>query len=162
MGYVGYPTCRESTAYNHHGRPVVYPYRSAVTNPPDIGHSVLRMLLTDAVTGALARGGLKDCLDGAIARARLTGGSCSVFVFDIDHFKTVNDEPSPATSTGSESSTPTPAAPPPPKPPSSPAQSRTGSSSLPPRLAGIGPTGVLSGGFFGRVSCSAARRSSYT
>jgi diguanylate cyclase (GGDEF)-like protein len=62
-----------------------------VTVPPDIGRGVLRTLLTDPVTGALARGGLDGCLDGAIARARLTGCSCSVFVFDVDHFKTVND-----------------------------------------------------------------------
>ncbi|WP_186763071.1 diguanylate cyclase [Lentzea tibetensis] len=52
---------------------------------------MLRTLLTDAVTGALARGGLDGCLDGAIVRARRTGGCCSVFVFDVDHFKTVND-----------------------------------------------------------------------
>ena len=62
-----------------------------MTKPPDVGRGVLRALLTDAVTGALARGGLDDCLDGVIARARLTGGCCSVFLFDIDHFKTVND-----------------------------------------------------------------------
>ncbi len=62
-----------------------------MTKPPDVGHGVLHTLLTDAVTGALARGGLDDCVDGAVARARLTGGYCSIFVFDIDHFKTVND-----------------------------------------------------------------------
>ncbi|MEV6235509.1 diguanylate cyclase [Lentzea sp. NPDC051838] len=62
-----------------------------MTEPPDLDRGVLRTLLTDVVTGALARGGLNGCLDGAIARARLIGGCCSVFVFDVDHFKTVND-----------------------------------------------------------------------
>jgi diguanylate cyclase (GGDEF)-like protein len=62
-----------------------------VTDPPDLDRGVLRTLLTDVVTGALARGALIGCLDGAIARARLIGGCCSVFVFDVDHFKTVND-----------------------------------------------------------------------
>lgn len=62
-----------------------------MTNPPGIDRGVLRTLLTDVVTGALARGGLDGCLDGAIVRARRTGGCCSVFVFDVDHFKTVND-----------------------------------------------------------------------
>jgi len=62
-----------------------------VTNPPDTDGGVLGALLTDAVTGALARGGLDGCLDGAVERARLTGGCCSVFLFDIDHFKMVND-----------------------------------------------------------------------
>ncbi|HEU4425303.1 MAG TPA: diguanylate cyclase [Pilimelia sp.] len=62
-----------------------------MTNPRDLGRSVLGDLFTDPLTGALARGRLDGCLDGAIARAQLTGGYCSVFVFDIDHFKTVND-----------------------------------------------------------------------
>ncbi|MEU0878153.1 diguanylate cyclase [Lentzea sp. NPDC005914] len=62
-----------------------------MTDPPDLDRGVLRTLLTDVVTGALARGGLNGCLDGAIARARQIGGCCSVFVFDVDHFKTVND-----------------------------------------------------------------------
>lgn len=62
-----------------------------MTDPPDLDRGVLRTLLTDVVTGALARGGLNGCLDGAIARARAIGGCCSVFVFDVDHFKTVND-----------------------------------------------------------------------
>jgi diguanylate cyclase (GGDEF)-like protein len=62
-----------------------------VTNPPDFGRGVLGELFADPLTGALTRGGLDGCLDGAIARAQLTGGSCSVFVFDVDHFKTVND-----------------------------------------------------------------------
>jgi diguanylate cyclase (GGDEF)-like protein len=52
---------------------------------------VLGELLADPVTGALTRGGLDSCVDGAIERARLTGGYCSVAVFDVDHFKTVND-----------------------------------------------------------------------
>ncbi|SFQ99897.1 diguanylate cyclase (GGDEF) domain-containing protein [Lentzea waywayandensis] len=62
-----------------------------MTNPPGTDRGVLRTLFTDAVTGALARGGLDGCLDGAIVRARRTGGCCSAFVFDVDHFKTVND-----------------------------------------------------------------------
>jgi diguanylate cyclase (GGDEF)-like protein len=62
-----------------------------VTNPPDLGRGVLGELLADPLTGALTRGGLGGCVDGAIERARLTGGYCSVAVFDIDHFKTVND-----------------------------------------------------------------------
>ncbi|MFS8102642.1 diguanylate cyclase [Lentzea alba] len=62
-----------------------------MTDPPDLDRGVLRTLLTDVVTGALARRGLNGCLDGAIARARHIGGCCSVFVFDVDHFKTVND-----------------------------------------------------------------------
>ncbi|MCP2242232.1 diguanylate cyclase [Lentzea aerocolonigenes] len=62
-----------------------------MTDPPDLDRGVLRTLLTDVVTGALAREALIGCLDGAIARARLIGGCCSVFVFDVDHFKTVND-----------------------------------------------------------------------
>jgi len=62
-----------------------------VTNPPDLGRGVLSELFTDPLTGALMRGGLNGGLDGAIARARLTGSRCSVLIFDIDHFKTVND-----------------------------------------------------------------------
>jgi len=47
--------------------------------------------VTDPVTGALARSALGACLDGVIGRARRTNGSCSLFFFDLDHFKSIND-----------------------------------------------------------------------
>jgi len=46
---------------------------------------------TDPVTGALTRGELPAALADAVARAGRAGGSCSLFLFDVDHFKTVND-----------------------------------------------------------------------
>ncbi len=45
----------------------------------------------DAVTGVLPRSALQSRLDDAVAEARRSGGCCSVFLFDVDHFKTVND-----------------------------------------------------------------------
>jgi diguanylate cyclase (GGDEF)-like protein len=45
----------------------------------------------DAVTGAYPRTLLDECLTRELARARDTGGHCSLFLFDLDHFKSVND-----------------------------------------------------------------------
>jgi diguanylate cyclase (GGDEF)-like protein len=47
--------------------------------------------ITDAVTGALPRGELQGRLDAAVTDAQRANGCCSVFLFDVDHFKTVND-----------------------------------------------------------------------
>src|SRR5215831_16951635 len=47
--------------------------------------------VTDRLTGALTRRTLRACLHGAIADARRTNGSCSLFFFDVDHFKSIND-----------------------------------------------------------------------
>jgi diguanylate cyclase (GGDEF)-like protein len=59
--------------------------------PSGTDHGGFRVPITDPVTGALARDGLDACLEGAIAQAQRTGRCCSVFLFDVDHFKTVND-----------------------------------------------------------------------
>ncbi|HEX8344602.1 MAG TPA: diguanylate cyclase [Actinoplanes sp.] len=45
----------------------------------------------DIVTGAWSRAALQPRLSQEISRARRGGGSCSVFLFDVDFFKTVND-----------------------------------------------------------------------
>ncbi len=45
----------------------------------------------DPVTGVLPRAAMTRSLDEAIGRAERTGGSMSVFLFDVDFFKTVND-----------------------------------------------------------------------
>jgi diguanylate cyclase (GGDEF)-like protein len=47
--------------------------------------------ITDPVTGALVRGALQSELVDAVESAVRAGGSCSLFLFDVDHFKTVND-----------------------------------------------------------------------
>src|SRR5256885_15117489 len=47
--------------------------------------------IIDPVTGAYSRALLQRRLDGELARAGRTGGSCAVFLFDVDFFKTVND-----------------------------------------------------------------------
>jgi diguanylate cyclase (GGDEF)-like protein len=45
----------------------------------------------DIVTGAWSRSALQPRLTQEISRARRAGGPCSVFLFDVDYFKTVND-----------------------------------------------------------------------
>jgi diguanylate cyclase (GGDEF)-like protein len=45
----------------------------------------------DSLTGALNRGAFEQRLDGELARAQRTGTSLALVVFDVDHFKSIND-----------------------------------------------------------------------
>jgi diguanylate cyclase (GGDEF)-like protein len=49
------------------------------------------MSLRDALTGCFNRAHGLEALDGELRRARRSGRPVSVLMFDIDHFKTVND-----------------------------------------------------------------------
>ena len=52
----------------------------------------LRMLAShDSLTGALNRGAFEQRLDSELSRAQRTGTSLSLVVFDVDHFKSIND-----------------------------------------------------------------------
>jgi GGDEF domain-containing protein len=52
----------------------------------------LRMLAShDSLTGALNRGALEQSLESEIARAGRTSTSLALVVFDVDHFKSIND-----------------------------------------------------------------------
>ena len=52
----------------------------------------LRMLAShDSLTGALTRGAFEQRLDAELARAQRTGGPLALVVFDVDHFKAIND-----------------------------------------------------------------------
>jgi diguanylate cyclase (GGDEF)-like protein len=50
-----------------------------------------RLVVTDALTGALNRHGLMPPLQAAVAQAERHGRELSVVLFDLDHFKQVND-----------------------------------------------------------------------
>jgi diguanylate cyclase (GGDEF)-like protein len=45
----------------------------------------------DSLTGALNRGAFEQRLDAELARARRSGGELSLVIFDVDHFKAIND-----------------------------------------------------------------------
>ena len=47
--------------------------------------------LRDGLTGCFNRGHGLEALDGEMRRARRTGRPLSILMFDVDHFKTVND-----------------------------------------------------------------------
>jgi diguanylate cyclase (GGDEF)-like protein len=47
--------------------------------------------VTDALTGCLTRATLTRRLEALLAEASRTGGNCSMFLFDVDYFKSVND-----------------------------------------------------------------------
>ena len=47
--------------------------------------------MTDQLTGVLNRRGFFDRGITAVAHSRRTGGSSALIIFDIDHFKAVND-----------------------------------------------------------------------
>lgn len=51
-----------------------------------------RLSVTDALTGAVNRRGLLDGLQQQVDRARRSSRPLSVVMFDLDHFKRVNDE----------------------------------------------------------------------
>lgn len=51
----------------------------------------LRSSLTDALTGLYNFGYFMDCLDREIHRAQRYGGSVTLVMFDVDHFKAFND-----------------------------------------------------------------------
>src|SRR4051794_8887094 len=48
-------------------------------------------VITDAVTGAYHRALLRPRVESEMRRAAHGGGACSLFLFDVDYFKTVND-----------------------------------------------------------------------
>jgi diguanylate cyclase (GGDEF)-like protein len=52
----------------------------------------LRQLAShDSLTGALNRGAFEQRLDAELARSRRTGTPLALVVFDVDHFKSIND-----------------------------------------------------------------------
>ena len=50
-----------------------------------------RLMVTDALTGTLNRHGLMPQLARALAQSQRTGSPMSVVMFDLDHFKRIND-----------------------------------------------------------------------
>jgi diguanylate cyclase (GGDEF)-like protein len=52
---------------------------------------LLAQAITDPLTGAFNRRHMSICLTAAIERRRRTGESASLLLFDIDHFKRIND-----------------------------------------------------------------------
>jgi diguanylate cyclase (GGDEF)-like protein len=60
---------------------------TSVGGQPDGG---LR-LVTDALTGCGTRATLAGRLEALLSEASRTGGHCSMFLFDVDYFKSVND-----------------------------------------------------------------------
>jgi diguanylate cyclase (GGDEF)-like protein len=50
-----------------------------------------RLATHDALTGAVNRGGFYESAEKEIGTARRTGQSVSVILFDLDHFKNIND-----------------------------------------------------------------------
>jgi diguanylate cyclase (GGDEF)-like protein len=48
-------------------------------------------LIVDVLTGAVGRAGLVGCVDEAVVEADRAGVGCCLFLFDVDHFKSVND-----------------------------------------------------------------------
>ncbi len=55
-------------------------------------HELRERATRDPLTGALNRGAVLEALRLELSRARRPGGSVSVLLLDVDHFKRINDE----------------------------------------------------------------------
>jgi diguanylate cyclase (GGDEF)-like protein len=58
----------------------------------DLQRTLAAQAMTDPLTGAFNRRQLESCLSGAIERRNRTGEAASLALFDVDHFKQINDE----------------------------------------------------------------------
>lgn len=58
----------------------------------DLHHRLIEQTILDPLTGAYNRRHMDSCLDYAIERSRRLGASASLLLFDIDHFKRINDQ----------------------------------------------------------------------
>lgn len=58
----------------------------------DLQRELAAQAITDPLTGAFNRRQLESCLSGAIERRNRTGEPASLVLFDVDHFKQINDE----------------------------------------------------------------------
>jgi diguanylate cyclase (GGDEF)-like protein len=56
-----------------------------------VTESIHEQAQLDYLTGALNRRGIENALTAEIARTKRSGGSFSVLLIDVDHFKTIND-----------------------------------------------------------------------
>ena len=63
----------------------------AASRTVQLQQKLTRLALTDALTGVANRRAFMERLDGEVARAKRHGGTLSVVMLDIDHFKRVND-----------------------------------------------------------------------
>ena len=53
---------------------------------------LVEQAITDPLTGAFNRRHMDFCLDNAVARRARTGEPAALLLFDVDHFKRINDE----------------------------------------------------------------------
>lgn len=54
-------------------------------------HALWAQAHIDVLTGALTRRAFADDMERAVARNRRNGDACSLIMFDLDHFKKIND-----------------------------------------------------------------------
>ncbi|SFM39806.1 GGDEF domain-containing protein [Thermodesulforhabdus norvegica] len=66
-------------------------YASDITRYKRMQQELYRLSITDPLTGAYNRRYFEKKLDEEIERAKRTGMTFSVVMFDIDHFKSIND-----------------------------------------------------------------------
>ena len=58
----------------------------------DLQRKLAAQAITDPLTGAFNRRHMESCLTGAIERRGRTAEPASLLLFDVDHFKQINDE----------------------------------------------------------------------
>jgi two-component system cell cycle response regulator len=62
-----------------------------ITAEVDHARQIAHMATTDSLTGLCNRRGAEDCIQREVARSRRMGMPLSFVLFDIDHFKNIND-----------------------------------------------------------------------
>ncbi len=77
--------------YFHGGKELFYASGRDIQKRVEMEEEIRKISVTDALTGLYNRLKFNEDLERELARAKRYGTPCSLILFDIDHFKSIND-----------------------------------------------------------------------